>query len=197
MSAKVKCLYLKKITVKAQFQEYKPFLLFLAKFFGTYGLLTAVYEVYLHQYSGGLAFQADGFTVLVSEQVQQILQVFGYLAKLIPQTTEAGMLLVVEQKPIARIVEGCNAMSVIILFVAFVIAFSGKWKTTLVFVFLGTLIVHVLNVIRIALLCMALLHYPKYRDFLHDIVFPLFIYGVVFLLWILWVFKFSGHVAKK
>jgi hypothetical protein len=42
-----------------------------------------------------------------------------------------------------------------------------------------------------------LLHYPSSRDFLHDIVFPLFIYGVVFLLWIVWVFKFSGHVAKK
>ena len=183
--------------MKAQLQEYKPFLLFLAKFFGTYGLLTAVYELYLNQYSSDLAFQADGFTVLVSEQVQQILQAFGYLAKLIPQTTEAGLLLVVEQNPIARIVEGCNAMSVIILFVAFVIAFSGKWKTTLVFVLLGSLLVHLLNIIRIALLCMALLHYPKYRDFLHDIVFPLFIYGVVFMLWILWVFKFSGHVAKK
>jgi exosortase family protein XrtF len=134
---------------------------------------------------------------LVSEQVQQVLHFFGYLAKLIPQTTEAGMLLVVEQKPIARIVEGCNAMSVIVLFVAFVVAFSGKWKTTLAFVALGSLVIHVLNVIRIALLCMALLHYPAYRNFLHDIVFPLFIYGVVFLLWILWVFKFSGHVAKK
>ncbi len=183
--------------MKAQLQEYKPFLLFLAKFFGTYAILTACYEYYLLQYASGLHFQADGFTVLVSEQVQQVLHFFGYLAKLIPQTTEAGMLLVVEQKPIARIVEGCNAMSVIVLFVAFVVAFSGKWKTTLAFVALGSLVIHVLNVIRIALLCMALLHYPAYRNFLHDIVFPLFIYGVVFLLWILWVFKFSGHVAKK
>lgn len=183
--------------MKAQLQEYKPFLLFLAKFFGTYAALTVVYELYLQQFSGGLVFQADGFTLLVSEQVQQLLQFFGYVAQLIPQTTEAGMLLLVEQKPIARIVEGCNAMSVIILFVAFVVAFSGKWKTTLVFVLLGALLVHLLNIIRIALLCMALLHYPKYRNFLHDIVFPLFIYGVVFLLWIVWVFKFSGHVAKK
>lgn len=183
--------------MKAQLQEYKPFLLFLAKFFGTYGLLTAVYELYLLQYTGDLVFQVDGFTALVSEQVQSLLQFFGYSANLIAQTTEAGMRLLVEKKPIARIVEGCNAMSVIILFVAFVVAFSGKWKTTLVFVLLGSLLVHLLNIIRIALLCMALLHYPKYRDFLHDIVFPLFIYGVVFMLWILWVFKFSGHVAKK
>lgn len=183
--------------MKAQLQEYKPFLLFLAKFFGTYGVLTAVYEFYLLQYAGGLRFQADGFTVLVSEQVQHLLQFLGYLTQLISQTTEAGMLLVVEQKPLARIVEGCNAMSVIILFVAFVVAFSGKWKTTLGFVALGSLLIHVLNVLRIALLCVALLHYPAYRFFLHDIVFPLVIYGVVFLLWILWVFKFSGHVAKK
>ena len=106
--------------MKAQLQEYKPFLLFLAKFFGTYGLLTAVYELYLQQYTGDLVFQVDGFTALVSEQVQSLLQFFGYSANLIAQTTEAGMRLLVEQKPIARIVEGCNAMSVLILFVAFV-----------------------------------------------------------------------------
>jgi hypothetical protein len=62
--------------VKAQLQEYKPFLLFLAKFFGTYGLLTAVYELYLQQYTGDLVFQVDGFTALVSEQVQSLLQFF-------------------------------------------------------------------------------------------------------------------------
>ncbi len=197
MLTKVKCLYLKKNTVKEQLQEYKPFLLFLAKFFGTYGVFTAAYELYLFQSTSLSLFQVDGFTRLVSEQVQGLLQGLGYTADLHQLAKQPAMLLFLEHQPIARIVEGCNALSVIILFVAFVIAFSGKWKTTLLFVMLGAFLIHVLNVVRIALLSIALLFFPQYSHFLHDVVFPLFIYGVVFLLWIVWVFNFSGHVAKK
>ena len=34
------------------------------------------------------------------------------------------------------------------------------------------------------------------EEVLHGTLFPLFIYGVVFVLWILWVTKYSGYVKK-
>lgn len=43
----------------------------------------------------------------------------------------------------------------------------------------------------------ALYHFPQYEHVLHNIVFPLVIYGIVFLLWILWVTKISGYKSKK
>ncbi|MNY08272.1 hypothetical protein D3C86_1411170 [compost metagenome] len=88
-------------------------------------------------------------------------------------------------------------MSVMILFVAFVIAFKGKWKHTVLFVLAGILIIHVLNILRIALLAIALYHYPQYEHVLHGVIFPLFIYGVVFGLWVLWVQKYSSHAKAS
>ncbi|HJR99742.1 MAG TPA: exosortase family protein XrtF [Flavobacterium sp.] len=101
------------------------------------------------------------------------------------------MMLLYKTKYMARMIEGCNAISIIILFISFVVSFSGKLKPTLLFIFAGSLIVYLLNVIRIGLLCAGLYHFPEQSSLMHDILFPLFIYGAVFILWVVWVNKFS------
>ena len=57
--------------------------------------------------------------------------------------------------------------------------------------------IFILNIFRIALLTAGLYKYPEYGAFLHDILFPLVIYGVVFVLWIVWVIKFSAYSKEK
>jgi exosortase family protein XrtF len=109
---------------------------------------------------------------------------------------QASIKLFLNNVYVARVVEGCNALSVIILFAAFVVAFTGKLKHTILFIFGGSLLIHILNVLRIALLSIALLHYPEHEEFLHGVIFPLFIYGVVFGLWVIWVNKFSTYAQK-
>jgi exosortase family protein XrtF len=113
--------------------------------------------------------------------------------------TEPSVKLFYKNKYISRIIEGCNGLSVIILFIAFVIAFSGKIKNTILFILFGTIVIHVLNVARIALLSIALYSYPEYEHFLHGVLFPLVIYGVVFILWVIWVNNYSSYarVSKK
>jgi exosortase family protein XrtF len=85
----------------------------------------------------------------------------------------------------------------VILFAAFIFAFSNRWKKTGLYIVIGILIIHVLNIIRIALLTYALYYYPAYEELLHGTIFPLFIYGLVFLLWIFWITKFSGYVKRN
>ena len=104
--------------------------------------------------------------------------------------------MIYNQKYVARIIEGCNAVSVVILFISFVVAFSGKLKPTLLFIFGGSLFVYVLNVVRIAILSVLMFHFPKQEPFLHGVLFPLYIYGVVFILWLIWVRKFSRYASK-
>jgi exosortase family protein XrtF len=58
-------------------------------------------------------------------------------------------------------------------------------------------LIFILNIFRIALLTKGLYKYPEYGTFLHDILFPLVIYGVVFVLWIIWVLKFSAYAKEK
>jgi exosortase family protein XrtF len=106
---------------------------------------------------------------------------------------EASVKLFYHDKWVARIIEGCNAVSVVILFISFVIAFTGRFKQTLAFIIIGTIIIHFFNVLRIALLCMAIFHFPEYEHILHGVIFPLFIYGIVFLLWVIWVNKYSSY----
>jgi exosortase family protein XrtF len=176
-------------------KEYKPFLLFLAKFFLSYLVLTMVYNFYLSHFDAD-KFETDGFTNLVSRQVVQTLHFVDDEVFSEPNLTEASVNVFYKQKWVARIIEGCNALSVIILFVSFVVAFSGKWKPTVVFILVGIALVHVFNVVRIATLCMAIYHLPAYSKFLHDVMFPLVIYGLVFILWIVWVNKFSFYAEK-
>jgi exosortase family protein XrtF len=82
-----------------------------------------------------------------------------------------------------------------ILFAAFVIAFTGKLKKTLLFILIGITIIHILNILRIALLTMALYYYPASQHLLHGVIFPLIIYGVVVVLWVILVNKYSLHAT--
>lgn len=183
--------------MKKYFALYRPFFIFLLKFFGVYVVLTAIYQLYLNRYDQLLTFEVDRFTQSVAQQVQWVLQVLDFQTQLLPHPKQASVKLVLENVYVSRVVEGCNAISVMILFVAFVVAFSGKLKTTLAFILLGCGLIHVLNVLRIALLSVALYYSPEQEPLLHGVVFPLFIYGVVFLLWVLWVNQFSNYAANK
>lgn len=182
--------------MKNLFLQYKPFFIFLIKFLLLYIVLTIGYKLYLDQYDAE-KFETDGISKAVAYQVEQVLLCLGEPVTTAPSTMDASVLLLLNEKPIARIIEGCNAVSVMILFTAFIFAFSSRWKRTLAYIVIGIMIIHILNILRIALLTIALDRYPKQEHLLHGVVFPLFIYGVVFLLWLLWVQKFSGYATKN
>jgi exosortase family protein XrtF len=137
--------------------------------------------------------EVDSFTQLVADQTVTVLSWVDSQSYSMPHLKEPSVKIFYHNKYISRIIEGCNALSVIILFIAFVIAFTGKLKNTIVFLLLGSIIIHVLNIGRIALLCIALYHFPHMEHILHGVIFPLVIYGIVFLLWVFWVNKYSNH----
>lgn len=175
--------------------QYKPFLLFLFKFIFTYLILTYGYQFYLNQFDIK-NYEVDGFTKLVTTQVEQLLLFFNCDAHIELHTTQPCYKFFYNGKLVSRIVEGCNALSVIILFISFIIAFSGKLKNTIFFLISGSIIIHFLNITRIALLMVAFYNFPEANFILHDILFPLVIYGAVFILWIIWVNKFSFYAKK-
>ena len=187
---------LKKLPLKFYYFKYKPFLTFVAKFFLIYIVLSCIYGLYLGQFDEA-TFEPDGITTLVSDQTRDLLNFFGEEAMTMPHELEASHKFSVHGKFVARIVEGCNAVSVMILFAAFVVAFRGKLKHTLLFILGGIFIIHILNIARIALLALALYYYPEYQEILHGTIFPLVIYSVVFILWVIWVNKFSVYARSS
>lgn len=176
--------------MKKYFITYKPFLLFLTKFFLIYLLLTLVYQSYLNSFD---STKVDSITIQVAKNTKQLLAVFNQDFNYEFVKSHSYMLLFYKQKSIARIIEGCNAVNIIILFIAFLISFTGKLKTTLFFILFGSISIYILNIFRIAILCVLLYYYPEQEGLLHRIFFPLIIYGFVFVLWIIWITKFSFY----
>lgn len=177
------------------FKKNRPFFLFLLKFGVSYIALSAIYWVYLQQYDAA-AFEPDGMTAIVAKQSKGFMELLGEDVAITPHESEASYRFFVNGKRVARVVEGCNAVSVMILFVAFIVAFSSAFKRTVLFIIAGLIIIHILNIVRVGLLSAGFYYYPQYKELLHDIVFPLFIYGVVFALWIIWVTKLSGNAKR-
>ena len=170
----------------------KTIIRFLIKFFVTYFLLVGIYSIYLKQtQQKGDVFSCSPITKTVAKHAQQFGEFFGYPVHVEQHESELSMKFFVGDAYIARVVEGCNAISVIILFLTFIIAFSGSIKATIIYAIVGTFFLYIVNVARVFILSMLMYKFPEYQDILHNLLFPAIIYGAVFLLWIIWVKRFS------
>lgn len=181
--------------LKSVVQKNKAVIKFLLVFFGTYIILALLYQAYI-RYIPWENYYPDYITQKVAEQSYHVIDLLGYDTYINKHPRLPQMQLWVNEKAVVRIIEGCNSISVIIMFLSFIVAFKKGFKKTFLFILLGSILIYVLNIIRIALLTLGLYFYPEYRDILHDIVFPLFIYGVVFLLWLYWIKNYKKKTAE-
>lgn len=161
-----------------------------------YAVLSIMYKFYL-DYSEGSKYYPDYITNLTARQSQSLLETIGYSTVIEEHPDEPSMKLIINNKYVARVIEGCNSISVIILFISFIIAFSGRWKSTIIYLLVGSVLIYVVNLIRIVILSIGLFHYPWRREILHSIIFPLIIYGMVFLLWMFWVNRFASLTKQN
>jgi exosortase family protein XrtF len=123
----------------------------------------------------------------VAERTEKLLDAVGFSSEVEQSETELSMNLHVRNVFVARIIEGCNSVSVIILFIAFVIGFPSRFRTTFLFLIVGSILIYTANIVRIAAISIALYKFPDYQYVLHDLLFPTLIYGLIFLLWIIWI----------
>ena len=170
--------------------KYQSVIKFILTFLLVYAVLTFSYKLYLDA-SDGSKYYPDYLTNLVAKQSQSVLQSMGYDATIAKHPNEPSMKLIINKKFVARVVEGCNSVSIIILFISFIIAFAGKFKTTFFYILAGSVLIYAVNLFRIAILSVGLYHYPWRKEILHTVIFPLIIYGMVFLLWMFWVNRFT------
>ncbi len=172
-------------------KDFKPVLKMLLRFVLLYVVLVGAYQLYLN---GHRDHGLDPLSDWVMRQVAMVQEWLGYTTLLVPgQPLEETTYFYMNGQYVTRMVEGCNAVSVIILFLAFIFAFYSGLRTFL-FALGGVFILHIINVLRIAGLNLLVLHYPHYTKIGHDYFFPAIIYGTVVLLWLLWI---KGFVLKS
>ncbi len=176
-------------------RPYLPVFKFVAIFGGLYLLLASLYGVYLQQdYS--VRWYPDPVTSLVADQVSWCLNTLGRSSTVSNTAGLPSVNLYVDNVAVYRVIEGCNAVSVMILFASFVFAFAQAWKKTVLYVLLGLLLIYLINVLRLIILAIVYAYFKEYATFSHDILFPGVIYGTVILLWLLWL-KQSAHYENK
>lgn len=165
----------------------------------SYFILSGLYQWYLrNSQQTEPEYSCSPITRMVADHTVCVGSSLGFDFSSVQNPEELSFKLSTRNHYVARVVEGCNSISVIILFWAFIIAFAGTWKKTLLFGFLGSLAIYILNILRIVFISVALDRYPQYSDFLHQIIFPAIIYGFTFILWVIWVRYFAlKDVDKK
>lgn len=175
------------------FKIYRPVWQFLLVFFGTYGVFSGLYFYYLDYWSLH-GQEVDPITNIVGQQVQWTLQFLGFNGRVTPWAATEDLVISIMNQPVARLVEGCNAVSVMILFVAFVIGIPQKISRSLWFILFGCIALYGINILRIVLISIGIYARPSWTAILHDLVFPGIIYGTVLLLWIIWIWQYKSKV---
>jgi len=181
--------------IKEIVRNNKAVLKFLLVFFGSYTLLALLYQVFLNHVTFE-GYYPDVITHHVATQSYNVIDFLGFDASIFKDSSSPSMVIAINNENVVRVIEGCNSISVIILFLSFVLAFFKGLKSTLLFIMLGAVSIYIINIIRVALLVLGLYFYKDYGDFLHDILFPLFIYGVVLLLWLIWIRKYKHNTSR-
>ncbi len=90
----------------------------------------------------------------------------------------------------------CNAITLFSLFSVFIIAYPGKIKDKLWYIPTGIIIIHILNILRVIALVLIAYYYPQYLNFNHTYTFTFLVYSFIFLLWMIWVNKFSAKLNQ-
>ena len=141
-------------------------------------------------------FVCSPVTYHVADHVYKVSKMLGYDAEIEQHPDELSIKFLLNGNYVSRIIEGCNSVSIIILFLAFIIAFSGSFVKTFLFGLFGSVLIYIVNILRIIALSILYHQYPAYQTTLHDLLFPAVIYGLVFVLWITWV-KFFSNLNTK
>lgn len=175
--------------MKSLLVEFKPALVFIARFLIFYLVANMGYLFWLSHFQPA----PDPVTRLVTNQTSWLLNGLGYATSVLPREGPATVSIVTKGQGVVSVYEGCNGVNVVIVFLSFLIAL-GPWQRPLVvWAIMGVVLIHAVNLARIAGLFAVALHVPSWLYFSHKYVFTLVIYSAVFFLWFLWVRQTRHH----
>lgn len=174
-------------------REFKPAFFFLGKFLGLYLIGNLLYGFYVESYN----HQADFITENVTHQTSFFLNVCGENTSSNLNLNTPTVSLNAGDESILSVYEGCNGVNVMIVFIAFVIAFGGPLRSMIWFSVVGLLILQATNIARIALLYYTAIQYEEYFYYVHKYFFTAILYLIVFSLWSVWIVQFNVKPARK
>lgn len=147
-----------------------------------------IYELWLHPRQSVDLFVID----ITLKASKWILELMGYTV-----FTGSDRLMGIDGFPGLWMGDNCNGLVLFALFSGFVIAYPGPVRKKLWYIPLGIIALEILNVIRVVALAIIQTHSLEMTQFNHTYTFTIIIYGFIFMLWMVWVNKLSGHAIKN
>ncbi len=166
-------------------QSQKAIVLFLVKFIGSYILLNTLYGLWIAHYEP----LPDPITRLVTNQTATLISMVEDNITVGEAIGSPNVPICQNAKTIVSVFEGCNSINVMIVFVSFVVAFTGTWKKSVIFSAIGLALIYVFNLLRVGLLFFIAKYYHDSLYFFHKYLFTGLLYALIFLLWFYWVKK--------
>ncbi len=135
----------------------------------------------------------NSISILLGNQSNLILNFFGYdsvlevhgdivITKIIGNDFDHGVW----------IGEPCNGLKIFGVFSIFILSYPGSNKSKIWFIPLGIILLHFINVFRIAILTIISSKNPYLLDFNHNITFQVIVYSFILLFWHIWINKISN-----
>ncbi|HEU5290304.1 MAG TPA: exosortase family protein XrtF [Cyclobacteriaceae bacterium] len=169
-------------------RELIPAFRFLAIFVGLYFGLNLLYGLWIYSYGT----QVDAATSAVTRQSSVLLNLFGEKTSIALKLSSPSISILNPSGVVVNVFEGCNGLNVMIVFVAFLFAFSEQKKKITWFLPLGLLIIYIANIGRVMALYYVAEYWKAYFYYVHKYVLTAFLYALVFVLWWFWIEKISG-----
>ena len=168
---------MQEITLKMASKAVKDSLIqFLAKLFTFFLIWQTIYDLYLS--SNGVL---DNFLSLSVVYLSKFT-----LSSLGWDIYSSDRLLYINGYKSVEILNGCNALNLMILFSSFIICLEGKLLKKFQFLIMGIIIIYVLNILRIISFSLATVYFQKYWSIFHEISPFIFFYPVILWLWYKW-----------
>ena len=127
-----------------------------------YFLFSVLYNIYIANTNA--IYYPDIVTYNVSWFTKEILGIWSYDIKIEPDVIYRSQKLYFNNQPLFNIVEGCNGLSVIILFSAFVVALKSKLFNTIGYILFGVISLYFINIARLVLLTLGYYYYPQQKN---------------------------------
>lgn len=147
-------------------------------------------------------FRATGFYIEVSTwiatQVYQPAYWFNthILGMSITSVDATNTMLFPEVSGYITVEESCSGFKQMYQIFFLFLLFRGPWKHKLWYIPASFVIVFLVNIMRVILLSVVLIHWPAHWDFIHMWVMRPFYYVVIFVLWVVWVEYFTSKPAR-
>jgi len=109
---------------------------------------------------------------------------------------QQGHIVLIDNAPVVLVADECNGLELFVLYAGFIICFPGRIKFKLFFIPIGILLIYFVNVIREIILALNYKFFRESFEFNHKYTYVLVVYIFVFILWRIWIKKYS-IIAEK